>query len=228
MENWAIQYPELEKEFSAIRISLEYYAHAHGKATLVSSKEKIFASIRKSIAAPAKIISLNPLWKRLAAACMVLLVGSIVLNLILYKNYRTGNKELAETLQIMGDNNKQMSDMKSDMSVIQSKYSMPLALKGMDNTIDATAKIFWMQDTHEVFVDPSNLPQAPEGMQYQFWGIVDGKPVDGGMILTGDNGKKYHIQKMKAFGKAEAFAISLEKAGGNPTPTKVVSMGKII
>jgi anti-sigma-K factor RskA len=33
---------------------------------------------------------------------------------------------------------------------------------------------------------------------------------------------------MKSFGKAQAFAISLEKAGGNPTPTTVVSLGKII
>jgi anti-sigma-K factor RskA len=35
------------------------------------------------------------------------------------------------------------------------------------------------------------------------------------------------MQKMKSFGRAEFFAISLEKEGGNPTPTKVVSMGKI-
>jgi len=29
----------------------------------------------------------------------------------------------------------------------------------------------------------------------------------------------YKIQKMKSFGKAEAFAITLEKEGGSPTPT---------
>ena len=48
------------------------------------------------------------------------------------------------------------------------------------------------------------------------------------MIITNDNGTKYRIQKMKSFGKAQAFAISLEKEGGNTTPTTVVSMGKII
>jgi len=36
------------------------------------------------------------------------------------------------------------------------------------------------------------------------------------------------MQKMKSFGKAQAFAISLEKAGGNSVPTLVVSVGKII
>jgi anti-sigma-K factor RskA len=29
----------------------------------------------------------------------------------------------------------------------------------------------------------------------------------------------YKIQKMKSFGKAQAFAITLEEEGGSPTPT---------
>jgi anti-sigma-K factor RskA len=58
---------------------------------------------------------------------------------------------------------------------------------------------------------------VPTGKQYQLWAIVDGKPVDAGMIAT----KKgiYHIQKMKSFGSVQAFAITLEKAGGSPIPT---------
>ena len=68
--------------------------------------------------------------------------------------------------------------------------------------------------------DPSNLPAIPAGMQYQLWGIVDGKPVDAGLIITTTADKKYRIQKMKSFGKSkvEAFAVTLETAGGNPTP----------
>jgi anti-sigma-K factor RskA len=111
--------------------------------------------------------------------------------------------------------------------VVHSPYSMPVALKGQEVMPDATAKIFWMQNTKEVMVDASNLPDAPSGMQYQFWAIVDGKAVDGGMIITNDKGKKFRMQKMKSFGRAEFFAISLEKEGGSPVPTKVVSMGKI-
>ena len=61
------------------------------------------------------------------------------------------------------------------------------------------------------------MPAAPTGKQYQLWAIVDGSPVDAGMITT-DKGS-YSIQKMKSFGKADAFAITLEKTGGSPTPT---------
>jgi anti-sigma-K factor RskA len=75
-----------------------------------------------------------------------------------------------------------------------------------------------MKNTGEVYIDPSNLPEAPAGKQYQLWAIVDGKPVDGGMIITTKKDNKYRIQKMKTFGKAEAFAVTLETEGGNPTP----------
>ncbi len=74
-----------------------------------------------------------------------------------------------------------------------------------------------MRNTGDVYVDPSNLPAVPAGKQYQLWAIVDGKPISGGMIST-EKGI-YHIQKMKSFGKADAFAITLEKAGGSPAPT---------
>ena len=85
-----------------------------------------------------------------------------------------------------------------------------------------------MKNTGEVYIDPSNLPEAPSGKQYQLWAIVDGKPVDGGLIISTKKGDKYQIQKMKTFGKAEAFAVTLETTGGNPTPKgDMYVMGKM-
>ena len=107
--------------------------------------------------------------------------------------------------------------MKTDINVMTDKNSLPVVLKGTPHAPDALAKIYWMKTTGDVYVDPSNLPGVPSGKQYQLWAIVDGKPVDAGMIST-EKGI-YHIQKMKSFGRAEAFAITLEKAGGSPTPT---------
>lgn len=106
--------------------------------------------------------------------------------------------------------------MNKDIDVMTNKNSLPVVLNGTPHAPDALAKIFWMKNTGEVYVDPTYLPQAPAGKQYQLWAIVDGKPIDAGMISTSKG--VYHIQKMKSFGKAEAFAITLEKAGGSPTP----------
>jgi hypothetical protein len=47
-------------------------------------------------------------------------------------------------------------------------------------------------------------------------------------MITLSDGRIVHLQKMKSFGKAEAFAVSLEEAGPEkPQPSKVVVLGKI-
>jgi anti-sigma-K factor RskA len=86
------------------------------------------------------------------------------------------------------------------------------------------AQVFWNTKTHDVFIADVSLPQAPSNKQYQLWAIVDGKPVDAGMISDAKN----LAQKMKVFEKADAFAITLEKRGGSATPTmeEIYVMGK--
>ena len=88
----------------------------------------------------------------------------------------------------------------------------------------AMAQVFWNTKTHDVYVADVSLPQTPSDKQYQLWAIVDGKPVDAGMLSDAKN----LAQKMKVFEKAEAFAITLEKKGGNPAPTmeEMYVMGK--
>jgi anti-sigma-K factor RskA len=239
VENWVKQYPEVAAELNAVQAGIESYARANAIAPRNEVKEKIFAAINtttpvKSIVpeikgvAPAKVIPFKNYWKWAAAACIVLLAGSAAMNIMYFSKYNTASKDLKQTQQQLALEQQRSNDMKTDMDVVHNPYSMPVALKGMEAMPDATAKIFWMQDTKEVMVDASSLPDAPQGMQYQFWAIVDSKPVDGGLIITDDKGKKFRMQKMKSFGRAEAFAISLERKGGNPMPTKVVSMGKII
>lgn len=238
VEAWAKQYPEVAAEIAAIEKGMESYAQAYAVQPDENVKAKVMASIGadsnegntgivKDIysAAEPKVRSMAG-WKWAAAASIILLIGSAAMNVIYYNKYNDANKVLAETQQQLALEQQHSNDMKTDMDMVHG--GMPVALKGMDVMPDATAKIFWIKNTGEVAIDASSLPDAPAGMQYQFWGIVDGTPVSGGMIITNDKGKKFRLQKMKSFGKAQAFAVSLEKEGGSPTPTKVVSMGQIL
>ena len=238
VEAWAEQYPEVAAEIAAIEKGMESYAQAYAVQPDESVKAKVMAGIGAtpkeenggivkdiySVADP-KVRSLAG-WKWVAAASVILLIGSAVMNVMYYNKYSEASKGLAETQQQLALEQQRVNDMNGDMKIVQG--GTPVALKGMDVMPDATAKIFWIKNTGEVAIDASNLPDAPAGMQYQFWAIVDGAPVSGGMIITNDKGKKFRLQKMKSFGKAQAFAVSLEKEGGSPTPTKVVSMGQIL
>ncbi|MBN8834025.1 MAG: hypothetical protein ABS68_11955 [Niastella sp. SCN 39-18] len=226
VEECLAKYPELREELNQIEISLENYAQANAiqPSALVKKKlmDKIFPE-DKPQEGGAAIVTIQPpnsrlfIFKLWAAASVIFLLASIFLNYIMYHKYHDANEALQLARQKMDLQDQSNRALKEDVSVMTNKFAQPVVLSGTDKAPDAVAKIFWMKNTGQVYVDPTNLPQVPAGKQYQLWAIVDGKPLDAGMIKT-EKGI-YHIQKMKSFGKADAFAITLEKVGGSLTPT---------
>ena len=227
VEQFLIRFPELRDELNDIEMSLESYAQAQAIEPSSSLKKKVLQEIFpdtliKENAAPVISIAEKnkaiPLFlKLILVASFILLIGSIVFSYVYYNRYMHTTQELQLALQKIEQQSNSNEALSADLDVVTNKYTQPVVLKGTPRAPDAIAKIFWLKNTGEVYVDPSNLPETPQGKQYQLWAIVDGKPVDGGMIET-EKGI-YHIQKMKSFGKAEAFAITLEKTGGSPVPT---------
>lgn len=236
---WAAELPEIAEEIASIQNALESFAIANAIEPKASTKAAIFAKINEQAAAnqapvvnliesKTPVYAISNKWRLVAAVSIGILVISAALNLFYFNKYTTINENLAVTKQALANEQARAKEFKNDWDIVRNPNNTLVSLKGVETNPEATAKIFWFQQTGEVLIDASNLPNTPSGMQYQFWAIVDGKPVDGGLIITSDAGKKYRIQKMKSFGKAQAFAISLEKAGGSPSPTTVVSLGKII
>jgi anti-sigma-K factor RskA len=222
VEAWAEQYPEVKQELEEMEEAMEQYAISQAVEPGTDLKEKIMARIAIPAAVtlsdsphkePAVIYAIPPLYKWAVAASIILLLGSILLNYTFYNKYKIASKDLQVAQQEMKKQQQLAQEMKGENELMRDRHAVPVVMKGPG---EALAKIFWMQNTGDVYVDPSNLPEAPSGMQYQLWAIVDGKPVDAGMITT-EKGV-YHIQKMKSFGKAQAFAITLETAGGHPAP----------
>ena len=226
VEQWILQFPEVKEELLAIENAMESYAHATSIAPPPGVKESILEKI-SAVHGPRSTVDSKkggaqvyriPSWFKLAAAvCLLCLAASLVLNYNYYQKYRSANADLQVAQNQLTQQKEVAEAMNKDMTVITDKHALPVVLNGTPHAPDALAKIYWMKNTGEVYIDPTNLPEVPSGKQYQLWAIVDGKPVDAGVIST----KKgvYHIQKMKTFGKAEAFAITMEKEGGSPTPT---------
>lgn len=223
-------YPEVKAELEAIETALQQYAMENAVEPSAANKQYILSAIdnKEQAATPAVIRNISPLWKYAAAASVLLLFGSLYFNMSYYGSLKQAQTELRQSRQELVVARDQINAMNTDMEVVKNKYSQAVSLNGMEAAPEAAAKIFWIKNTGEVYIDPSNLPEAPKGMQYQLWAFVDGKPVDGGMILSTQKGNEYHIQKMKSFGKAEAFAVTLETAGGNPEPKgDLYVMGKL-
>ncbi len=234
---WAKQYPEVAAEIEFIQSGLERYAQTYAVAPDASVKEKLFAAINTNVVAPvidlkanekttAMVYSISPAWKYAAAASIILLVGSLVFNYTYYKKYQSANTELAST---QNELQQQIAYTDTITGVTGDMNARTVSVMSIDSTTaDMGARIYWMKNTNEVYIDPANLPKLAEGKQYEFWAIVDGAPVNGGVITTEINGKKVHVQKMQTFGKVQAFAISIEDAGpAKEKPDKVIAVGSI-
>lgn len=113
---------------------------------------------------------------------------------------------------------KWMMSMNSDVKTV--------ILEGVENHPGIKAVVYLEKTTNQTYLSIENLPITPEGFQYQLWAIVDGKPVDAGVY---DSNSTSPFQKMLVVENAGAFAITLEKTGGNPTPTmdQLYVMGEI-
>ncbi|MCF0071930.1 anti-sigma factor [Dyadobacter sp. CY261] len=174
----------------------------------------------------------TPFWSKLAVAAAVLLAVFAGWSAMQMTDLKSANNKMAAEVQ----------SMQADMAGIrsQAEYNQALAtlfrspsykhvhLAGLPKSPESAVSAFWNTATNEVLIDVQNLPAAPQGKQYQLWSIVDGKPVDIGMIDNAFTGKVLKMKNTKA-GSA-AFAITLEKEGGNPTPTmeEMYVMGKVV
>lgn len=175
-------------------------------------------------------------WQKLvAAAAVILLLFSTALNFYFFNRYRQYKEEfqaLVQSQSVLASHNqvlqtrlldyeKAVEMMKDpDMAIVK----MPAIPTSPDPTSATT--VYWDTVTKDVYLAVSKLPQPAAGQQYQLWAMVDGKPVDAGVfdIVEGPG-----MTKMKNIPRAEAFAITLEKKGGSPTPSldKLYVMGKV-
>ncbi len=158
----------------------------------------------------------------LLAASVIALVVSIGGIIYMAQQNKQSNVQVAALQQQVeglrqsaGLQQTQLQAAEQTLALWQNKDVRKIDLTSVPGKPDALAQVFWNTKTNEVYIDDVSLPPVPGGKQYQLWAIVDGQPVDAGLLSQSDD----FVQKMKAFKKADAFAITLEKEGGSATPT---------
>ncbi len=239
VETLCTQYPELKTELLAIQQSLNAYASTYASQPAPATKNNVLAAIdtleqeeekaRREItplfpAIDTKVIKLFDRYRKATAIAASLLVVSLIGNIIFYSKYKAASNEviaLNQEKQVLADNMKnntvKLDGMNHDMAILKNPEVAKVMMKGLPQSPESMAMIYWNKNSKEVFLEVKNLPIPEAGKQYQLWAIVGGKPVDAGIITmtVGDSS----LLKMKDFETAEAFAITLEKEGGSPSPT---------
>jgi len=169
-------------------------------------------------------------WAGIAAAAVFLLLVSVAGNILLYQRYgRLKEDYAAETrrndLLLAGNSaiRDSISMVYSHVRSVAAPGTRKILLNGVGGK-EAEVTVYWNDNSHDVFVYTQYLPPAPKGKQFQLWALVDGKPVNAGLL---DDCSGYC--RLKPVERADAFAITLEKEGGSPTPdlTQLYVMGKV-
>lgn len=157
----------------------------------------------------------NSNWKAFAIAASVLFLVSVAGNLFWMNSQSEARETLTKIQTEKKNQDLAMQKMHEKIEMVSNPDMKMVMLKGVEKHADSKAMVFWNTKTKEVYLNADSLPKAPEGMQYQLWAIKDGKPVNAGMY-TEDKDSKIAIANIP---NAQAFAITLEKQGGSPTPT---------
>lgn len=172
----------------------------------------------------------------LMAAVWVFLALNIIGNIYFYNKLRGTEEQMAG---VVNDNNKmkleyekiklEMEKKSTDMKMVMNRSNKVVDMKGMEIAPQSFATVYWNPGTKQVMLNVNNLPIPPSDKQYQLWALKDGKPIDAGVfdMKPGTEGDMHMMPVTIA--DADAFAVTLEKKGGSPTPTltQLYVMGKI-
>jgi anti-sigma-K factor RskA len=236
VESMCAQHPEVKAELGAIQDSVDGYASAHRKNPAPELRSKILDQLELSDTKETKVVPMytsnNYRW--LAAASVALFIISLGGNIYFYNSYKNVNGELADLRtknNVLADNNihltKQINNITDDLTIISSPSNVRVALAGLPLSPASSALIYWDKERKQTYINMSGLPPLAESKQYQLWAIVDGKPVDLGMLPN--EKQESLLLRMKDVSEPQAFAITIEPKGGSARPTldQMIVLGKI-
>ena len=238
-------YPEIKNELSKLQSSIESMAELYSLNPPENLKSNILSAIEDVEQLPAdagpsdsKVINLNDkrvepnksvlVWKLTAAASVLVIV---MFGVALFYSNRTLNLVADDNSKLESSLNKERAYYKDRLIGLQQEKAfgeelvklvndpatMKLKMMGTEGHEDMEAIVYCDTSTNQVYMSSHNFPAPPKNMGYQLWAIVDGEPIDMGMLdmnMSADS-----IQKMSSADNVAAFAVTLEQADGSPVPT---------
>ncbi len=240
-------YPEIKEEFENVRLAYEKLALQEAIVPNPTVKARVLEAIGKEKQEPIveeqnKIVTMtspaetqSSPWKWAAAASLVLTLGIGSLWVL----SRSETKEIRAELAALEHKKQQDDQIMMAMQVEQERMQdiqkvltlgdlKTVVMNGMIKDPKAEVHVMWSPGDKKAVMVAEEITPAPANMQYQLWAIVDGTPKSMG-VFTYDELDNMTEPFAVYDQQIDAFAITLEKMGGNPTPTleMMVVMGEL-
>ena len=217
-------YPEIKEELRQIEIAQEILLMDLAIEPKIGTKEKIIEAIDNDVKQDEKVKTMTQpaWWKYSLAASIVLALVSSLMAIRYYYKWKEVDNNLTELLvqnqRIASEYNtvnQRLDKIELDLKITNSPSFSRTIMSGTDNAPESLAFVYWNASTQDVYLSIEKMRELSQANQYQLWAIVDGKPVDAGVFDASFSG----LLKMKSITGASAFAVTIEKSGGSPTPS---------
>ncbi len=230
VERMLEQHPALRTELEAVERALEQVAQAYAVSPPPGLKVRILeqAQAEAPTAGPSERGRAGHFW-RLVLTWLAVVALAVALGWQLWQKTRLSERVIALEQQAADCEKRiqQQARLQEVVALLRHRDTRAIVLSDAagNGSAKITATVWHNPVRGETVLDINTLPAPPPGRYFQFWAIVEGKPVSMGMVnLRGDDA----FQTLPFHPEAQAFAISAEdNPNGNPAPTQVVLVGKI-
>ncbi len=104
--------------------------------------------------------------------------------------------------------------------IVSAPGSGSVLLAGLEAAPESSARAYVDPGTHRAVFYASNLDPLDADQTYQLWFIADGTPVSAGTFAVDSEGSgSVLVEQVAAAESLEAWAVTIEPAGGVPQPT---------
>lgn len=226
-------YPEVRSELDELSTALENYALLHSLDPPTALKSRLLEQLDFN-ESPGPVVRPMPIDRSsvptyrvtwIVAASVGLLV--LIFSFFLLSQLRTNQNTLASLRTANGSLQSEARRLRDirvyderRLAVLQRAGMRVVQLRGNQKAPNGDVFVYWNTQTRQVSVDIKSLPVLPSNQQYQLWSLVGSKPVDAGVFESDTASPGQALQLLnRPVGRADAFAITVEKRGGSPSPT---------
>ncbi|RNL51320.1 anti-sigma factor [Pedobacter jejuensis] len=256
VEEMASRYPNVRDEIAAIELTIEQYAMQNVVEPSADVESRLFEKLglkdddissiptQSTITPGPKILQIDGSDSKVRTlryalvACIALLAMSTAALFITYNKLGDAHEQIASlnldkqkfagVVSKLEFENKGLDNM---AAMADSKEWATIQMAGQAYSPKSKMKVYWNKNDKSVLINyvAMDLPKADETHEYQLWALVNGKPVSLGVFGKTDSTSNEAIVKMQTINEAQAFAVTLEPAGGsvNPTMEKLTVMGGV-
>ena len=226
VEAIAQKYPEVRAELQEIAITVGHLGQAGSLNPDPSTKEGLMKRIRQD-----KLQMLETKYQEkihrlqrtrtvitsLLALALIMAAWFGYRNLRLQRQLRTMVSDSQMTAAACDSVTSERDRFAKYFQFLQDKDTYAVPMKGTDLAPANALMVYYNPVTGQTLLSIGTLPQPPSDRSYQLWALVDGKPVDMGVLtIPADTTRPLEVPYIADAG---AFAITLEPIGGSVNPT---------